>query len=291
MGLQLRTGKNGKNVTSDSDGRLYAGVAGTDRYVLNDGNQLAASLSDSNTLVVQSGAMLINGRHVTLDGTQTWNIPNGAQGKKRSNLCVVRYTKDSNGIEITEAVTLSGDLTDGDPVDPAYNNTSILQNGTTISDYPLYRVITDGISANDPVPLFNVLTPLATIGASVDQIKVEQRGTSGIWEYAKYSNGIAECWGIDYTGSFNINTLWGNGFYISDNVAARNYPFTFKSAPREFAQITLVNPANHNTVYTGIKSLQAVNSTSKTCAYQMLRSGSGTGFAAKIEYYVRGEWK
>ena len=66
MGLQLRTGKNGKNVTSDSDGRLYAGIAGTDRYVLDDGNKLAASLSDSNTLVVQSGAMLINGRHVTL---------------------------------------------------------------------------------------------------------------------------------------------------------------------------------------------------------------------------------
>ena len=188
MGLQLRTGKNGKNVTSDSDGRLYAGIAGTDRYVLDDGNKLAASLSDSNTLVVQSGAMLINGRHVTLDGTQTWNIPNGAQGKKRSNLCVVRYTKDSNGIEIAEAVTLSGDLTDGDPVDPAYNNTSILQNGTTISDYPLYRVITDGISANDPVPLFNVLTPLATLGASVTW------GTSGEWIYKKYSNGYCELW-------------------------------------------------------------------------------------------------
>lgn len=177
MGLQLRTGKNGKNVTSDSDGRLYAGIAGTDRYVLDDGNKLAASLSDSNTLVVQSGAMLINGRHVTLDGTQTWNIPNGAQGKKRSNLCVVRYTKDSNGTETAEAVTLSGDLTDGDPVDPTYNDTSILQNRTTISDYPLYRVITDGISANDPVPLFNVLTPLATLGASVDQLFLIRKET------------------------------------------------------------------------------------------------------------------
>ena len=195
MGLQLRTGKNGKNVTSDSDGRLYAGIAGTDRYVLDDGNKLAASLSDSNTLVVQSGAMLINGRHVTLDGTQTWNIPNGAQGKKRSNLCVVRYTKDSNGTEIAEAVTLSGDLTDGDPVDPAYNNTSILQNGTTISDYPLYRVITDGISANDPVPLFNVLTPLATLGASVAQEVVDgwqilKIGSLAICRKAKQYTGL-----------------------------------------------------------------------------------------------------
>lgn len=203
MGLQLRTGKNGKNVTSDSDGRLYAGIAGTDRYVLDDGNKLAASLSDSNTLVVQSGAMLINGRHVTLDGTQTWNIPNGAQGKKRSNLCVVRYAKDSNGTEIAEAVTLSGDLTDGDPVDPAYNNTSILQNGTTISDYPLYRVITDGISANDPVPLFNVLTPLATIGASVDP------KTSDGWTYFKLDSGIVISFGM-FSVTTTGSSSWGS---------------------------------------------------------------------------------
>lgn len=129
------------------------------------------------------------------------------------------------------------------------------------------------------------------LGASVDQIKIEQSGTSGIWEYVKYSNGVAECWGLDYTGSFNINTLWGNGWYVSDSITARNYPFTFKQTPREFAQITLVSPSNHNTVYTGIKSIQTVNSTTKTCAYQMLRSGSGTGYAAKIEYYVRGRWE
>lgn len=225
MGLQLRTGKNGKNVTSDSDGRLYAGIAGTDRYVLDDGNKLAASLSDSNTLVVQSGAMLINGRHVTLDGTQTWNIPNGAQGKKRSNLCVVRYTKDSNGTEIAEAVTLSGDLTDGDPVDPAYNNTSILQNGTTISDYPLYRVITDGISANDPVPLFNVLTPLATIGASVDW------GESMGWGYIKIGS-YCRCWKNVSFSPINLQkkTEYSGSLTFGYKRIEETLPFSFSNA-------------------------------------------------------------
>jgi|GEM_PF-5004625 len=219
MGLQLRTGKNGKNVTSDSDGRLYAGIAGTDRYVLDDGNKLAASLSDSNTLVVQSGAMLINGRHVTLDGTQTWNIPNGAQGKKRSNLCAVRYTKDSNGTEIAEAVTLSGDLTDGDPVDPAYNNTSILQNGTTISDYPLYRVITDGISANDPVPLFNVLTPLATLGASVDQY------TKNGWDVIKIKNRAICSLTKQYVFTPNVEKPFGGTITVNRQHIIQSLPF------------------------------------------------------------------
>ena len=283
MGLQLRTGKNGKNVTSDSDGRLYAGIAGTDRYVLDDGNKLAASLSDSNTLVVQSGAMLINGRHVTLDGTQTWNIPNGAQGKKRSNLCVVRYTKDSNGTEIAEAVTLSGDLTDGDPVDPAYNNTSILQNGTTISDYPLYRVITDGISANDPVPLFNVLTPLATLGASVDW------SSSGEWTVKKSSNGWAELFLIK-TFSTEINQNFGQFNQSLGELSSRDYPFAFTSDP---IVIGSVYPEGSNS-HTVISALAGGGSKTKSPILTANRP-AGSAIDAKLSYnwclHVFGRWK
>ena len=276
MGLQLRTGKNGKNVTSDSDGRLYAGIAGTDRYVLDDGNKLAASLSDSNTLVVQSGAMLINGRHVTLDGTQTWNIPNGAQGKKRSNLCAVRYTKDSNGTEIAEAVTLSGDLTDGDPVDPAYNNTSILQNGTTISDYPLYRVITDGISANDPVPLFNVLTPLATLGASVDW------GSSSEWTWKKYSNGWCELW---CTHTYNL-TKTGNYWFGSINL-----PFElYKTANSNKDFKCFVSGGGY-----GVNALYPLDYISNTTVNSVDVASvgvasDGTG-SKNVHFYVIGKWK
>ncbi len=286
MTVELIDGRAGKpHISGDDLGNFKAGFVGIEGYVLETENKLAATLESANKLTINTGAAIMptTGRHVRITSPETVTIQSGTQGQKRNDLVVLRTatSSDNTTVETANIIVIKGTPTTGTPTDPSINN----------GDLKLYRLNLDGISVENPVPLFNVLTPLATLGASVDQIKVEQRGTSGIWEYAKYSNGIAECWGIDYTGSFNINTLWGNGFYISDNIAARNYPFTFKSAPREFAQITLVNPANHNTVYTGIKSLQAVNSTSKTCAYQMLRSGSGTGFAAKIEYYVRGEWK
>lgn len=286
MTVELIDGRAGKpHIGGDDLGNFKAGFVGIEGYVLETENKLAATLESANKLTINTGAAIMptTGRHVRITSPETVTIQSGTQGQKRNDLVVLRTatSSDNTTVETANIIVIKGTPTTGTPTDPSINN----------GDLKLYRLSLDGISVENPVPLFNVLTPLATLGASVDQIKVEQRGTSGIWEYAKYSNGIAECWGIDYTGSFNINTLWGNGFYISDNIAARNYPFTFKSSPREFAQITLVNPANHNTVYTGIKSLQAVNSTSKTCAYQMLRSGSGTGFAAKIEYYVRGEWK
>lgn len=298
MSLEIITGKTGEpHIDSEDIGAYNAYTIGKDSYLLNG---LDMTITNVNTLHVGTGEVLFQGRHVRIKGNgEDVAIANGTTGYKRNDILCLKYQKfpQNSDIESISLELIKGTPTTGTPADPAITTGSIL-NGDTVVYLKLARIVVNGLTPEAPVKLLGTVKTLADtaqtvaqIGASVDQIKVEQRGTSGIWEYAKYSNGIAECWGIDYTGSFNINTLWGNGFYISDNIAARNYPFTFKSAPRELAQITLVNPANHNTVYTGIKSLQAVNSTSKTCAYQMLRSGSGTGFAAKIEYYVRGEWK
>ena len=298
MSLEIITGKTGEpHIDSEDIGAYNAYTIGKDSYLLNG---LDMTITNVNTLHVGTGEVLFQGRHVRIKGNgEDVAIANGTTGYKRNDILCLKYQKfpQNSDIESISLELVKGTPTTGTPADPAITTGSIL-NGDTVVYLKLARIVVNGLTPEAPVKLLGTVKTLADtaqtvaqIGASVDQIKVEQRGTSGIWEYAKYSNGIAECWGIDYTGSFNINTLWGNGFYISDNIAARNYPFTFKSAPRELAQITLVNPANHNTVYTGIKSLQAVNSTSKTCAYQMLRSGSGTGFAAKIEYYVRGDWK
>lgn len=298
MSLEIITGKTGEpHIDSEDIGAYNAYTIGKDSYLLNG---LDMTITNVNTLHVGTGEVLFQGRHVRIKGNgEDVAIANGTTGYKRNDILCLKYQKfpQNSDIESISLELVKGTPTTGTPADPAITTGSIL-NGDTVVYLKLARIVVNGLTPQAPVNLLGTVKTLADtaqtvaqIGDSVDQIKIEQKGTSGIWEYVKYSNGVAECWGIDYTGSFNINTLWGNGFYISDNITARNYPFTFKSTPREFAQITLVNPANHNTVYTGIKSLQAVNSTAKTCAYQMLRSGSGTGFAAKIEYYVRGEWK
>lgn len=53
-------------------------------------------------------------------------------------------------------------------------------------------------------------------------------GTSDIWTYVKYSNGIAECWGT-YTGTVSLSKSLDSVHY-SNRINA-NYPFNFASAP------------------------------------------------------------
>lgn len=60
-----------------------------------------------------------------------------------------------------------------------------------------------------------------TGNTSLDNELIEE-GTSGIWTYRKWSNGIAECWGT-YSKSIAANTV-----DISNYIT---YPFTFTSKP------------------------------------------------------------
>lgn len=75
-------------------------------------------------------------------------------------------------------------------------------------------------------------------GSSAVTVEIPQKpaayvtasGTSGIWQYKKWSDGTAECWGI-YNGT-GINAARNNymGFYYSD-VIRLNLPITFSSEP------------------------------------------------------------
>lgn len=54
---------------------------------------------------------------------------------------------------------------------------------------------------------------------------VVESGTSGIWTYRKWSNGLAECWGRSSLGTKAITTRYGNGYYASANTI--NFPSNF----------------------------------------------------------------
>lgn len=167
MGVQLWTGNTGVAVTGSSDAALYASIIGPGKYVMSTGSKMTATLSNANTLVVSNGSAMINGRHVSIVGTEKWTIPSGAQSQKRSNVCVLRYEKDSDGNESVSPVTLTGAASAGNPVDPAWENGSILD-GKSVVDMPLYRVVTDGINALNPVPLFEVLASAKAVWDRID---------------------------------------------------------------------------------------------------------------------------
>lgn len=177
MTVELITGFAGTpHIGSDDIGAFQAGIVGPGDYALATGNQLRATMSNANTIAVQSGDAVLNGRHVHLTGTTTATVQSGTQGQKRNDLVVLRYTKNTpTGVETCSIVVLKGTPTTGTPADPAHNTGSILD-GVATHDMPLYRIPINGITVGTLVPLFNVLKPMADVWDSLTQSSVSFTG-------------------------------------------------------------------------------------------------------------------
>ena len=163
MTVELIDGRAGKpHIGGDDLGNFKAGFVGIEGYVLETENKLVATLESANKLTINTGAAIMptTGRHVRITSPETVTIQSGTQGQKRNDLVVLRTatSSDNTTVETASIVVIKGTPTTGTPTDPSINN----------GDLKLYRLSLDGISVGNPVPLFNVLTPLATLGASVD---------------------------------------------------------------------------------------------------------------------------
>lgn len=110
MTVELITGYAGTPHIGSADiGAFQAGIVGPGDYALATGNQLKATMSNANTIAVQSGDAVLNGRHVHLTGTTTATVQSGTQGQKRNDLAVLRYTKNTTtGVETCSIVVLKG---------------------------------------------------------------------------------------------------------------------------------------------------------------------------------------
>lgn len=121
MTVELITGFAGTpHIGSDDVGAFNAGLVGPGDYALTTGNQLKATMSNANTIAVQSGDAVLNGRHVHLTGTTTATVQSGTQGQKRNDIAVLRYSKNTtSGVETCQLVVIKGTPTTGrQPIQP-----------------------------------------------------------------------------------------------------------------------------------------------------------------------------
>lgn len=164
MAIKIVTGVTGTaHVTSADDRGLNAGMMGADSYVLGIGNKFDFVIVSNNKIRIKDGEMLIQGCHARLEAntTQDCNIDTGTSGKKRTDLIVARYAFDSvSGHESVSLVVIKG--TPGNNyVTPSYN-TGEIRTGSTVVDFPLYKVNINGLSIESVETLFMVAVP-ATI--------------------------------------------------------------------------------------------------------------------------------
>lgn len=159
MSIRIITGSTGMNhVTSQDDGSLNQVILGSKSVVLDIGEKLAAVVVDNNTVRISDGDILLQGRHARIDaGTvEDMTIGTGTIEMNRNDLIVARYTLDvGTGFENIELLVIEGTETSGSASDPAYN-TGNIRTGSSIVDFPLYRVRIEGINIVGLVRLFEI---------------------------------------------------------------------------------------------------------------------------------------
>lgn len=178
MSVELVTGFAGydesgepkRHVSSSDDGMRQYGTVGPGMYVLETASMLSAELESANSLVMQPGDLMINGRHVRCPDATVFSIPVGTQGMMTSNLCVIRYKREAGDVESAEALVLTGEPSASDPQDPAVSEGDVADGAEQV-DFPLYRVVTNGIESEDPVALFRTIPPLVDVADGLEAFK------------------------------------------------------------------------------------------------------------------------
>ena len=171
--MELVTGHAGSDhVRSALAGSMHAGIVGTGTYALGTGSRLAATMQSANVVRIADGDLMVQGRHATIEAGQydELTIQNGTQAQKRNDLVVAHYERKTSSpyTESMDLRVIKGTPTSGTPTDPEYQEGDILA-GDAVVEVPLYRIPLDGITPGDPVPLFDVLLPMADLWDSVSQ--------------------------------------------------------------------------------------------------------------------------
>ena len=260
----LNTGDTGRAVSAESDGALFAGIFGAEKYVLENGSQLKAEVQSNNIVKISDGDAVMYGRHVRIPANDSAlvTINNGHSGTNRIDLIVFRYTKDSTGKETVDLVVIQGEDSTGTATAPTAVDGNILT-GAMQSDFPLYSVELNGINIVKVNQLFNVIGNISKLKEELTElnsnlISIVERGTKNNYNYTKYSNGDMVMWS-KYTWNTNLATSWYNWYFASS--AAVGFPVAFKEAP-----LIIVSPARTNELY-GLGVAEVTTTGYKLTAY------------------------
>lgn len=148
MAFDVVTAKQGKpHVTADQQALMQAGMLGKGRYALDALNNLACTMTDSNTLTVDTGGLMVDGRWVVNEAQTSFAIANGSQAQFRKDLAVLEITVDpSTGVTSLEEKVLQGATaaTAAAAADPTYEPGDLYTGLTAV--VPIARITLDGLT-------------------------------------------------------------------------------------------------------------------------------------------------
>ena len=158
--IHLITGYAGyEHIKSADDGAFNAAIFGDGQYVMNTGNQFAASIIDNNTVRILDGDGLMYGRHFRIEPNsyEDVTITTGTAGKNRVDLICMTYKKnETDGTEQAYIEVIKGTETEGAATVPEYTAGNILE-GATFNQMPLYKVNIEGVVLSGIEQVFDLL--------------------------------------------------------------------------------------------------------------------------------------
>ena len=230
----LDTGDTGRAVSAESDGALFAGIFGAEKYVLENGSQLKAEVQSNNIVKISDGDAVMYGRHVRIPANDSAlvTINNGHSGTNRIDLIVFRYTKDSTGKETVDLVVIQGEDSTGTATAPTAVDGNILT-GAMQSDFPLYSVELNGINIVKVNPLFNVIGNISKLKEELTELNSNLANIKA--DLIKANNSLnvigTEYWsGIKNNYSYSKKETWVNNV-STVTIPAGTYIFTLKATP------------------------------------------------------------
>lgn len=283
MAFDAVTAKQGKpHVTADQQALMQAGMLGKGRYALDALNNLACTMTDSNTLTVDTGGLMVDGRWVVNEAQTSFAIANGSQAQFRKDLAVLEITVDpSTGVTSLEEKVLQGATaaTEAAATDPTYEPGDLYTGLTAV--VPIARIALDGLTPTCKALLPSV-ADLKTISEQTKKQKdyVVEQGVKGIWTYVKWASGRAECYGTAQHSITKTGTFW---------LPEVTLPFKLVKPAKSRSKFAIVVSGGEYYVPTLYPYYPLEESSISTvgCA----ASGVTAKGAVTVNYFVRGYWK
>lgn len=227
MPIELITGRAGKaHIGSEDDRAYHAYTAGSGRYILNGGGARVAS---ANSIHLNPAEILADGAHIRITGTgEDVSIDNGASSYKRIDVIALHYTRtggESDYVETVELVAVKGTPADSDPQEPEMPKTGSLLDGVAETYFPLYSVLIDGLTPQEPKAKMGVYAlPLSKGGTGATSAAAARNalGLGNTTGALPVANG-----GTGRTSLFGRSGLLSDLHRVPDDVP--DYFSTFKS--------------------------------------------------------------
>lgn len=235
MAFDVVTAKQGKpHVTADQQALMQAGMLGKGRYALDALNNLACTMTDSNTLTVDTGGLMVDGRWVVNEAQTSFAIANGSQAQFRKDLAVLEITVDpSTGVTSLEEKVLQGATaaTEAAAADPTYEPGDLYTGLTAV--VPIARITLDGLT-----PTCEALLPsVADLKTISEQTKKLGDSVSLIDGWYVYGINDIKVAIKEVSATVSISWLYIDSIYGGDMRSAKLPDGVFSAAPACSASI------------------------------------------------------